>query len=322
MSPTQHDLFIPFYSETYSSRFLREQYEKINLTQAKTKSYHVCSSFMYHLQHGQLYFKQASIAPIEIKPILLFYGYVQLIKACVLTLDPNYPENSQVLAHGVTTRKRKKTSYRFLDDEVKVQKNGLFSLFLEKMFHVKHLEGEKYYMQTLLTHIADMHSLFHTLQRKDLSFKGIAKLNERHVEFSSQVLDLYHMTPNRFEQYIESFNDQYKGIRVTEKKTSIILSIPNWPNSFNSSPLLFDEQNKVYFLKDRNANSQYSLPEFATHFLLLYNLSMICRYEAEWWGDLIHTFDGVDFPFIFHYLEVAQYKLPQMVFNYLQHLDT
>ncbi len=57
--------------------------------------------------------------------MLLFYGMSQLFKACLLTIDPNYPESTTVLAHGVTTRKRKKQGYQFLEDEVKVQKKWI-----------------------------------------------------------------------------------------------------------------------------------------------------------------------------------------------------
>ena len=65
------------------------------------------------------------------KPMLLFYGMGQLFKACLLTIDPNYPESTSVLAHGVTTRKRKKQGYQFLEDEVKIQKNWTYLLTLQ-----------------------------------------------------------------------------------------------------------------------------------------------------------------------------------------------
>jgi hypothetical protein len=317
MNHELYDLFIPFYSTTYSSRFLTNQYERSNISQAKSKSYQVCNSFMYHLQHGQLYYKQASTAPIELKPILLFYGYVQMLKACILTKDPKYPGNTQVLAHGVTTRKRKKATYRFLEDEVKIQKNGLFSHFLDKMFHVKHQEGEKYQMLTLFQHIADMHRLFLILNNEQMSIKGTLNEQCNEVNFPSEILDLYHMTSNRFEQYIESLNVHYKGINVSESKNKLIINLAKAPNILYAYPWLFDTKKNIYILKERQTTSHYSLPELATHFLLLYNLSMICRYEAEWWGDLIHTFDGNDFPFISHYLSVAQEKIPRLIYTFL-----
>ncbi|ARK28402.1 YaaC family protein [Halalkalibacter krulwichiae] len=317
MKLEHYDLFIPFYSSTYTSKFLLGKYEQKEITQAKTKSYQVSSSFMYHLQHGQLYFKQAQASPIEIKPVLLFYGYVQMLKACILTTNPNYPENSQVLAHGVTTRKRKKATYRFLEDEVKVQKNGLYSLFLDKMFHMKHLEGEKYQMVSLLLQIADMHELFLTLQNKKVSIKGSGNVKVNEIEIPSAILDLYHMTSNRFEQYLESLNPSYKGVKVIEQRQNLIIKFKKFPNKLHSFPFLFNTKEEIFIFTERQKLSDGSLPELATHFLLLYNLSMICRYEAEWWGDLIHTFDGVDYPFIAQYVNIVQNKIPSLIYSYL-----
>ena len=170
---TEHrDLFIQFYSAHYTRQYLTQSYEKHQISQPKTKGYHTSYSFIYHLKQGQQYMNQALLSPTEIKPILLYYGLVQFLKACILTINPEYPENSQVLAHGVSTRKRKKSSYCFLEDEIKIQKNGLFSHFLQKVFHMEHDIGQKYTMNTLLTHIADMHPLFQKITMKDISYQG------------------------------------------------------------------------------------------------------------------------------------------------------
>jgi hypothetical protein len=112
------------------------------------------------VEHGKKYYTLADQAPPEIKPVLLFYGMIQLMKACILTIDPEYPESSSVLAHGLSTRKRKKRSYEFFQDEVKVQKTGLFNHFCEKLFHMKHIEGEKFMMDHLFKLIPELGSLY------------------------------------------------------------------------------------------------------------------------------------------------------------------
>lgn len=313
------NLFFPYYSAAYTRQYLTNKYEQYNISQSKSKSYQVSYSFMYHLQHGQLYFEQATKAPVELKPMLLFYGLIQMLKACILTNDPAYPENSRVLAHGVSTRKRKKSTYRFLDDEVKVQKNGLFPHFLNTMFHVKHCEGEQYHMQILLQHIADMHPLFSQLQQQELSYKG--KFENGYLLFPSTVLDCYHMTANRFEQYLEQFksSNYNRKLRILEDNQYIRIPLSSLPSMLFSPPWLFSQEGTPYLLRHRKEyTSTYALPELAIHYLILYNLSMISRYEAEWWGELIHTFDGTDLPFILQYLTIAENKIPKIIFDFLK----
>ncbi|WP_088106154.1 YaaC family protein [Halalkalibacter urbisdiaboli] len=309
---------IPFYSASYTRSYLTNCYEAYNIKQPNAKGYQNCYSFIYHLHHGQLYFEQATTAPIELRPMLLFYGTVQFMKACILTRDPSYPESSQVLAHGVTTRKRKKTSYRFLEDEVKIQKNGLYSHFLDKMFHMKHFDGEKYRMDSLLKQIPEMHEMFSLLQHETISVKG--KQEASSFLFSSQLLDSYHMTPNRFEQFLNQYITNsiptQLALAVKEQKSDLVISFKNKPSTFFSPPFLFDVNKNAFLLKKRD---DYRLiPELTVHYLLLYNLSMICRYETEWWGELIHTIDGTDLPFILRFLEVAQEKIPYYLFYFLR----
>lgn len=57
----------------------------------------------------------------------------------------------------------------------------------------------------------------------------------------------------------------------------------------------------------------WRLPEILSHFLLLYNLSMICRYEAEWWGEVLFSFSSNDRPFIDTFLSCVQEKTPMLV---------
>ena len=37
---------------------------------------------------------------------------------------------------------------------------------------------------------------------------------------------------------------------------------------------------------------------------------MICRYEAEWWGDLLVSKPDIDYPMILKFLEITEEKTP------------
>src|SRR5690554_765711 len=92
-------------SEESARGYLYHCYKTIKGINAEKMSYENCRRFMHYLDHGmQMYEQGEKITPV-IKPILYFYGMVHLLKACLLTIRPEYPESTSLLAHGVSARK-------------------------------------------------------------------------------------------------------------------------------------------------------------------------------------------------------------------------
>ncbi|WP_412176662.1 YaaC family protein [Bacillus sp. T3] len=303
-----------FFSASFSQSFLKKSYQQQNIDGAEQKSYQNCYPFIYYLEHGKIYYQQAELAPLVIQPILLFYGFVHLIKACILTKDPHYPETTSVLAHGVSSRKRKKQHYRFLEDDVKLQKTGLFPFMSEKLFHMKQLEGDKVIMEELLAHIPELSPLFLKLEGK----KTFAKVNFEKNSFylSNKILDTYHMTENRFQDFLTS---KFQIPFLISSETDMIKVDMNIEHSIDNGtvvPFQFNIVENHYsfpLLKDK----LFHLPEILIHYLLLYNLSMIARYETEWWSELIKMMPNNDYPFVQSFLNVTQKKGPFLIFEFL-----
>jgi hypothetical protein len=298
-----------FFSAEYCQRFLKNCYQKRQIENPEQKSYENCYAFLYYLEHGQVYYQQAASSPLIIKPIMLFYGLVHLIKACILTVDPAYPETTAVLAHGVSTRKRKKQNYHFFQDEVKFQKNGLFPFISEKLFHMKQLEGEKVIMEELLQLIPELDDLFFLLEGK----KTFIKLQTDSKQFlvPDTVLDHFHMTENRFKEFLASKFE--KGVEFSNDGLSFSL---NTTSLFGNSPLKYHIENQ-HFVLPLNKENYLNFPELLVHYLLLYNLSMIARYETEWWSELTKMMPNQDYPFICSFLDVTMQKGPFLVYQYL-----
>ncbi|WP_245917533.1 MULTISPECIES: YaaC family protein [Bacillus] len=303
--------FTRFFSASSTQNYLKHKYERIALDHADQKSYENCYPFLYYLEHGQIYYQQAEKAPLLIRPILLFYGLIHLIKACILTIDPNYPETTSVLAHGVSARKRKKQNYHFFDDEVKFQKSGLFSFMSEKMFHMKQTEGEKASMGDLLNNIPELEELFLAIDGKP-AFMEIKK-EQQSFFFPKKILDHFHMTESRFIQYYQSKS----AIPITagncsEHAIELIFS----DHDREPSPLKFHYEKGALFLPLSKSAVCY-FPELLIHYLLLYNLSMIARYETEWWSELIKMMPNKDFPFIHSFLNITMKKSPFLAHRFL-----
>jgi hypothetical protein len=302
--------FNTFFSSETTQSYLQQCYKGLDINDPNKKSFANCYPFIYYLEHAKNYYMLSAQSPLPIKPTLLFYGMTQLMKACLLTVDPSYPESTAVLAHGVTTRKRKKQQYEFLSDEVKTQKNGLFTHTAEKLFGLTCTEGEKYNMEELLATIPELLSLFIINKRK----KGVQEIqmDNNKLYIPMHLLDHYHMTSNRFKTYFLSLTNQVEV--VNDEMLTFRLIEPLKP--YNCYPFAYDSNKKNFFLLLRNEKTLF-FPEILVHYLLLYNLSIIARYETEWWYHLLHQYETIDFPFITQFLSISTTKIPLLVYEFL-----
>lgn len=307
-----HDLHL-FLSTSSTQKYLQDNYKLLGITEYEKFSFQNCHSFMYYIEHAETYYKQANLSSISLKPILLFYGYIQLLKACILTLDPTYPNSTSLLAHGVSTRKKKKQQYEFIHDEVKIQKNGLFSYISEKMFHMKHLEGNKVTMSDLFHEIPELHNYL-TYYNQTKSTILIKNSNLEYIA-ASKILDYYHLTPIRLEEY---FNSQFQIKLALKEENKKLLFLLEKPFSINYNyPFRYHMFSGNFHLSSNKESTCFSFSEIMIHYLLLYNLSMVARYETEWWLDLIKTTPNNDYPLIEFFLENTQIKGPFLITKWL-----
>lgn len=307
-----------FLSSHHTQTYLTHCYKNLNITDIEKKSFENCYPFIYYLEHGKSYYKLCQTSPFSIQPVLLFYGMSQLLKACLLTVNPHYPESTAVLAHGATTRKRKKQSYRFLDDEVKIQKHGLFTEVAERLFHMKHLEGEKYTMGALMQRIPELDDLF-SYTKSGNSFYKLEKISGEKFYLPVSILDRFHMTKERFIRYMEDtcnhLHIRHTNEVIEDASLSFTALIDTW-NPLYSTPLTYNHYEKVYCLPvDREVTN--ILPELLIHYVILYNLSMISRYETDWWYDLLGSYSSEDYPFIYQFLAITAEKVPYYIYLYL-----
>ncbi|HLQ70372.1 MAG TPA: YaaC family protein, partial [Bacillota bacterium] len=98
-------------------------------------------------------------------------------------------------------------------------------------------------------------------------------------------------------------------IDKTEIKNTKILMQLHDPIPTSFSPFLIDYRKKnICFPRYRDQFIPIS--EVMIHYLLLYNLSMLSRYESQWWGELITLKPDIEYSIIAHFLKTTSDKIP------------
>lgn len=294
-------------SQQTAQVYLQSCYEKINEQDVESKSYQNYHALLYYLDHGRKFYEIGDKVDLFAKPVLYFYGLTHLIKACLLTRRPYYPETTVLLSHGVTSRKRKKRNYTFLTDEVKVQVNGLFPYFSKHLYSINPVPFEKIPMVDLFSLIPEMQTFF--------SFQGTEKMvvvgtvESKVLQFPTTILDHYHVTKDSFLKRIKPYISKVK--HVEELKSVMNVQLDKKIESFNGPFYKHVDDHRIFFPLSR----EHFLPisDVMIHYLLLYNLSMLCRYEAEWWGDLLSSKPEIDYPFIVQFLDITAKKIPKIL---------
>lgn len=303
-------IFTYLQSQQSAQDYLFRCYKQLHDVDAERKSYENCNVFMYCLNHGLEYYRAGDKVNIVLKPVMYFYGMAHLLKACLLINRPDYPESTSVLAHGVSTRKRKKKDYNFLEDEVKVQFKGLFPYFTEHLFHIKKLPFEKITMNALLRLLPELIPYYDFEQ--NTSLVRVGKVGGSTLNIPKLLCDQYHMTENAL---LNKITPYVPSIRETRQEVDHIIIDLKEALSHTTSPFQVDLHNNMYLPTDRELF--FPISEVMVHYLLLYNLSMLSRYEAEWWGELLASKPDKDYPFISSFLDITQIKIPMIISKYL-----
>ncbi|RXT08912.1 YaaC family protein [Ammoniphilus sp. CFH 90114] len=324
-------MFVYFESEPHVKSFLEKAYRTQHGDHASRFAFQNTHKFIYYIKQGREYYTAAFNSNILVKPLLIYYGMVSLLKAVILTSDPGYPAHTRVLQHGITSRKLKKLEYSFSEDEVKVQKEGLFPMVAQHL-QSGHIVGEKFKLKDLLSMIPELRESYEkTYEEVSLIPLHISK----HIDFSSPVtmfylpehiLDKYHLSYESFIHFLNRRNQGKaifaphslrapKGIIRISWEHPLNIHVSESPSGFENDLFIQDYKGNHYFLlKD---NPALFFPELMSHYMLMYILGMLCRYETELWGEIIFSFTSGEMFIINEFLNISLRKFPNMILNLL-----
>jgi YaaC-like Protein len=241
----------------------------------------------------------ATLANFAIQPLLRYYALLHGMKTVLYALDLSYPNSSSVLQHGVSVRRTKREAYAWPKESVHVYKEGVLQSFAAFHEHelpigsritVGHLLG---YLPGLHHGIAHMYPEYHHvypvvpasnigIEHRDICFvpRSIASNRSLTVEEWKA-------------SYCACLGISDHNTLLSEKEPDGLLAIP-YPSARH--PWVTHHKQLTYIYDN------HPLPEWLIHFVVLYTLSALCRYNPTEWSDITLWHNDADAYLIREYL--------------------
>jgi hypothetical protein len=319
-------LFHYLMNEPQAKEILFQHYREAAALDEKTASrfaYDNTHNFIYLLKQGEAYFDAAEASKLMVKPVLVYYGVVSLMKALLVLHDPLYPRTTSVLQHGVTSRKKKKMHYSLLQDEVKVQKDGLLPHFASHVCAKTVTIGEKFRVEELFRLLPELQDCYQraTGERSLLPIN----LTQRaprvwELRFDQDVVAAIRGTETlasfytRFQPLLQEKTDPLEMVEIQPEQGWMTVAVSNTFDLLRHPRVFRDYRGQLYLLLDQPA--RLSDP-FLVYHPLAYLFGMLCRYDTELWGELIFSFQSHDIYFIEEFIQLCLRAFPNLVLNHL-----
>lgn len=317
------DTFVFFENEQTANRFLRTQYEKLNLSDPQRSAYKATAKLIYGIKQAREYYRAAESCDIMTKPLLLYYGMMSLTRAYIAARDPDYPTTTSVLKHGLSTRKLKRDSYQFVDDEIRVQKDGLFVVLHNMLGGCMFADRQRIVIKDLLSFIPELSPGFEQLYGPP----SVCEIEERTSD--KQILwDLprwiLHSRGYTRDEFLNLLNRTHNQTQIQAEGPVFYLTDVDPPGRIhilhsspvNEHPLQIHDLSGKAYLRYPIENDAL-IPEISLHFMVMFVLGMLCRYETERWGEMILGFSSQDVYIINEFLNLSMRKFPNLILNEL-----
>jgi hypothetical protein len=294
------------------------------LEQPERLAFQQSNRFLYTWKQARAFYHAAANADLLIRPLLLFYGCVHLLKGTLIAMDPSYPQNSRMLQHGVTARKLKRNPYQLLNDEVRPQKEGFFTE-LAKAYGPVSLQ-DRYLVKELFASLAEVSDSYAAIvgTRKWYRIACTTTPGESVLTFPSAVDGTLAYSPETFQHLLQRLAPPgltFSSVQSTSSRygKQIRLSPDDLP-LLETHPLFRRHDGSYYFWS--GSPDSLPLPVWASHYLLLYVLGMLCRYETEWWGELVLSHGYAETYLVECFLSVHEQVFPTVIMEQLKKNNT
>jgi hypothetical protein len=316
--------FLVYETEETARRFLKERYRQIGVKGAERVAFRNVQTFIAWIRQAVGLFQSARGSGAWARPLLLYSGMMSFFKAWILTIDTGYPQTASVLRHGLSTRKKKSGNFSVLDEEIRMQKEGLFPL-AARLAGTPIPSGEGYTFRELLSFLPDLCFRFPSLNshsswiRTEAEDGGLCITPEELVRLGMTPTSLYERLSRMYAGCpwipgIAPTADGREMIRLLWRPAAYDASPP--PRPF--VPGLSVNMKGDHYLWIGNNRPLTPPGEWIAFGMLFFSLSMLCRYDPLLWSEIIFERIRRESVLIEPLLALAERKFPQLVLEALR----
>lgn len=293
---------------------------------------------------SEKYYEAAASAPLEIKPLILYYGMVGLSKCLILSGDNIYtlsalaPDNRNHSTHGlkfgaqdtndITIRDGKRISNEFCYVATSPTIIGLYNLLRSCYSNTPIPNNTRFTVQDLLSLIPEIYKEYLAyFRQKPRSWGASANFGANNPNDTIQVIkfvDWYSHSQriNRRERYANCI------LRCFPELNTLYTREPNTDDRFklNNNAVNIDDYIYVSQLMTLETFalkrlSGFSFSDIDVHFILMYILSNLVRYRQDKWSRLIRRLDNDEMFLVESFIEVSSIKFPYLILRELDNID-
>lgn len=292
-----HDV-LHLQSEVMAARWLRDLHpgaEQSSLYQSAEK----VAASARQAMHFQT---SADLVEMSVQPLLRYYALLHWMKTVLYLLDLSYPPSSSVLQHGLSLRRSKRSAYHWPLEAVHVYKEGVLQSF------------------------CDLFELTHILPTRFIVGDVLGSLPGTCLTIGQVYPHFQHVYPIQHPSEGVAFDDKcgYVSRRIA---SNLGLTIDEWLSTFQCAQCRLNHQaGATYDLCDRDGLllistnethpwlSQFKgttyvderppSPAWMLHFIILYSLSSLCRYNPLEWSEVLTWSNERDALLIREYLHL------------------
>lgn len=326
-----------------SSQFVEKKLKKEitrNRSTIRIKSNQISSLMV----QSEKYYEAARSAPLEIKPLILYYGMVGLSKCLILSGDNQYtlsalaPDNRAHSTHGLTfgtpnptdraIRDGRKISNEFCYVTTNANRVGLYNLLRQCYSNTIIPNNTRFVIQDLLSLIPELYKEYLAyFKQKPRSWGANAHFGINNINDTIHLIvfeDWYYHTqringreryPNSILRSFPELNSLYTGEVNSDDKFRLNNNAVSIDDYIYVSQLMTLES---FALKRLNGNS---MSDIDVHFILLYIFSNLVRYRQDKWSRLIRRLDNDEMFLIESFIEISSVKFPYLILRELDNVD-